>query len=267
MRNKLLVKATSFVLMATMLSVSMCNMAYASSGDLAEKSILTASQLEDAIDSAYMDGQLTNHEKEEILNASSDEAMLSYVLSAQVFDEISNTLETSKTETVNMIVLQENDDSVVAVNTYQVNEAIDVVAEIVDETEQQKKTRASVTVTTGTDFKDLGDRKTTGTYKVSLLGLPVITLKLTLGYTVKTTKLTARYASTSYSLSVGSISTSSQITDAEAAQIGHDMNCIGSYDINFGGIVGTNVGLELKVKWKSTKDADTQCIEYVLSSI
>ena len=223
-----------------------------------DTTIQSVSQLESAIEVAAEDGNISTTEKQNILNKTPDDVKVAYVLSLQ--DEMSNVVATNETfETLS--VTEDNNEAIIS-NVYKINEAVDVELVIEDEDESQSNARG--VVLEGGVKKDLGNRKTTGTYKCKLLGITVITAKLTLGYTVNKTNLTARYATTSKTVTVGSVTSSAKITDSKAAEVGHDMNCVGTYNINVAGYAGVEIELELQVKWYSNVDSDTKYITYKL---
>lgn len=226
--------------------------------------IKNVEELKKAIDSAQSDGKITEYERNYILSNTSSEVILAYMSSLR--DEIKETINTDNTFNTRNCIEKMSNGNTVSSSTFRINDAISVDIDIEDEAENIISTRGA-TVTEGAGNKKLGDRKTTGKYKETFLGVTVADLKLTLGYTVKPKKIVARYSSASGSMSFGSLSTSSKITDNIAAQVGHDMNCNGSYDISIAGKASVNIGLTLQVKWYKNIDSQTKYIYYKLSVI
>lgn len=251
-------RLTSGILVAVFVVISVCGNAYAEDGN--DTTIQSVSQLESAIEVAVEDGNISVAEKQDILNNTPDDVKVAYVLSLQ--EEIANVITTNETsETLNRA--EESNEAIIS-NVYKINEAVDVELAIEDEDEEESQINTRGLVLEGGVKKDLGNRKTTGTYKCNLLGATIITAKLTLGYTVNKTNLTARYASTSKTITVGSVTSSAKITDSKAAEVGHDMNCVGTYNINVAGYAGMELELELIVKWHHNVDSDTKYITYKL---
>lgn len=249
-------RLTSGILVAVFTIISVCGNAYAK--DSNDTTIQSVSQLESAIEVAAEDGNISVAEKQDILNNTPDDVKVAYVLSLQ--DEMTNVVATN--ETFKTLSVTEGGTEEIISNVYKINEAVDVELVIEDEDEGQNNARGAVAG--GSVKKDLGNRKTTGTYKCKLLGITIITAKLTLGYTVNKTNLTARYATTSKTVTVGSVTSSAKITDSKAAEVGHDMNCVGTYNINIAGYAGVEMELELIVKWYSDVDSDTKYLTYNL---
>ncbi|WP_143066337.1 hypothetical protein [[Clostridium] polysaccharolyticum] len=145
-------------------------------------------------------------------------------------------------------------------------DVISVEAKFIDEPEVTSSL-GKTTITSGGGPKELGDRKSTGKYKETILGISLCDFNLTLGYTINKTNMMTRYSSTSGSSSYGSLSSSSYITDNVAAKVGHDMNCIGDYTVDILGYATTSLSLELKVKWYSGTGSESRYIVYTLSKI
>lgn len=228
------------------------------------KELNCVSKFKEAIESASADGNISEIEKQEILANTSQEVVIAYLNSIR--DEINSALSTKDADAVRTYSTEDTNDDLVTSNTYHVNDAVDVVVKIVDVSDVSSSSRTAI-LTQGGVQKALGDRKTTGTYEEKIFGISYIKLNLTLGYKVNTSNMTARYASTSKSASIGSISSSAEVTDSVAAKIGHDMNCNGYFDINIAGYVGINIGLTLQVKWYSNVNSTTRYITYKLSVI
>lgn len=239
-------------------------MVYATEKTENYKSIQSVEELTKEIKQALADGEITIKEKEYILSNTPYEVIFAYISSLQ--DEINERINTNNFNTINTNDDKVIEEKIVSSNTYVVNEAVSVELDITDESDNSIETRG-VTVTKGGEKKGLGARKTTGIYKEKFLGVTVAQLRLTLGYTVNSTNMKTRYSSASGSMSIGSLSTSSHITDNIAAKVGHDMNCVGSYDISIAGYASLNVGLTLQVKWYSNVDSKTKYITYKLSTI
>ena len=249
----------SLMLAVIMTILTISNNIYAAAENN-DYTIQNISELEAAIKEANQDGNISEIEKQNILNNTSDELKVAYVLSLQ--DKIENIIE--NTEIPVTCNTNNVDDERIASNKYKINDAVDVELEICDEAENITR---GTTVTQGGGPKDLGNKKTTGTYKFTLFGATIIQLKLTLGYTVYKTYMSTRYASTSKSISVGSITSSTKITDSKAAAVGHDMNCTGTYNINVAGYASMELELTLQVKWDHNIDSDTKYITYKLAVI
>lgn len=265
MRKKL--KKLLSMSIATLVIISTLNssMVYAAEESNESQKIQSVEELAMAVEMAQADGEITEIEKNDILSNTPLEVAIAYVASLQ--EEVKQVLETENYSVAAAYSSETLDEDTISSNTYYINDAVSVIVDITDVAENTITTRGA-TVTEGGASKALGDRKTTGTYKETFLGITLAELKLTLGYTVNSSNMTTRYASTSGStVSVGSVSTSTEITDDEAAKVGHDMNCNGSYDISIAGYAGLNIGLTLSVKWERNIDSQTRYIRWKLDTI
>lgn len=248
---------------ATLLGQSMGVNAGTSEIKDTQKSIEDVTDLKLQIEQSSVDGFISEEEKEAIINSTPDAVVYEYLESLQ--DEIKKIIESEEPVAVPYNLKGSNEDFY-STYTYHINEAVDVSIEIEDE-EDEANHQTRATVTAGGTTKKLGDRKTTGTYKESLFGMDYTKLKLTLGYTVNKKNMKTRYSSTTNSTSVGSLLSSSEVTDRVAKKVGHDMNCNGSYTIEILGYATTTIDLALQVKWDHNIDNETRYITYKLSVI
>lgn len=262
MKNKLLRKAICLGLMMSMVT-STVPFTTARASENSVKEINTLPELEKTLDEITKDNVVTNTEKNELKN--NLDAGIAQEYLALYNDEIKDAVNNKEGEKVDTIY-EEETDTYISTYEYKVTDTISVKAKFVDEPEISSSL-AKTTITSGGGPKELGDRKSTGEYEETILGISICDFKLTLGYTINKTNMTTRYSSTSGSASYGSLSTSSYITDSVAAEVGHDMNCIGDYTIDILGYATTSLSLELRVKWSSGTGSDTRYILYTMSKL
>ena len=233
------------------------------SNDYMKKKIDTVEKLEKKIAEITADNKVSLSERSTLERELDQKVAEEYLMLHD--SEIRDVVNTTEGK----LIEQKYDQSTnTYINTYEykVNDAITVKAKFIDEPDVNCSL-AKTTITYGGGPKDLGDRKSTGEYEETILGLSVVHLKLTLGYTVNRTNIKTRYSTTSGSASYGSLSSSSYITDNIAAEKGHDMNCIGDYSIDLLGYTTTTVSLELKVKWFDSYSDGSKYITYTLSKL
>lgn len=233
------------------------------SNDYMKKKIDTVEKLEKKIAEITADNKVSLSERSTLERELDQKVAEEYLMLHD--SEIRDVVNTTEGK----LIEQKYDQSTnTYINTYEykVNDAITVKAKFIDEPDVNCSL-AKTTITYGGGPKDLGDRKSTGEYEETILGLSVVHLKLTLGYTVNRTNIKTRYSTTSGSASYGSLSSSSYITDNIAAEKGHDMNCIGDYSIDLLGYTTTTVFLELKVKWFDSYSDGSKYITYTLSKL
>lgn len=228
-----------------------------------EKKINTIAKLESELEDLTADNKVTDVERNYLKENLDSKVAQEYL--ALHDEEIKDVVNNSEGE---LLKSSYDEKSNKYINNYEfkVNDVISVEASFEDEPDTNYSLAKS-TITNGGGPKDLGDRKSTGKYKETILGLSIVELHLTLGYTVKKSSITTRYSSTSGSTSYGSLSSSSYITDSVAAKKGHDMNCIGDYSIDLLGYTSTTVSLELKVKWYDSYSDGSKYILYTLSKL